>query len=97
MSKRFAPDELAKARDMPLSVAIKQLGYHHKADLSFKPLKNSSTQRWHISKDARVIELLVTGDKWFAAKDERGGGGAIDLAIYLANLNFVGAVKRLLK
>ena len=42
-----------------------------------------------------MVELLVTGPKWYDTRAEKGGGGAIDLAMHLLRLDFVSAVKRL--
>nr|WP_254176670.1 hypothetical protein [Pseudomonas aeruginosa] len=39
--------------------------------------------------------LLVTGAKFFDTRADKGGGGAIDLAMHLLRLDFVAAVKRL--
>ncbi|WP_440525430.1 hypothetical protein [Serratia nevei] len=41
------------------------------------------------------VELLATGPKWYDTRAEKGGGGAIDLAMHLLRLDFVSAVKRL--
>ena len=41
------------------------------------------------------VELLATGPKWYDTRAEKGGGGAIDLAMHLLRLDFVAAVKRL--
>ncbi|MBZ3343388.1 hypothetical protein IPR00_22095, partial [Xanthomonas perforans] len=41
-----------------------------------------------------VVELLATGPKWYDTRAEKGGGGAIDLAMHLLRLDFVSAVKR---
>jgi hypothetical protein len=48
-----------------------------------------------VTVDTHVFELLVTGPKWYDTRAERGGGGAIDLAMYILRLSFVDAVKRL--
>ncbi|WP_425534212.1 hypothetical protein [Xanthomonas citri] len=44
---------------------------------------------------AGVVELLATGSKWYDTRGNKGGGGAIDLAMHLLRLDFVSAVKRL--
>jgi hypothetical protein len=80
---------------MPVTEALNRLGLHWKTDPDFRPQKNSSTRRLHVTVDARVFEIIATGPKWYDTRAERGGGGAIDLAMYILRLSFVDAVKRL--
>ena len=80
---------------MPLRSALGQLGLYVAKDRDFKPVKDRATERWHVSVGHSVIELLVTGFKWFDARCCKGGGGAIDLTMHLLELDFVSAVKRL--
>jgi len=40
-------------------------------------------------------ELLVTGARFLDTRADKGGGGAIDLAMYLFRLSFVDALKGL--
>jgi len=49
----------------------------------------------HVSVSGGVVELLATGSKWYDTRVEKGGGGAIDLAMHLLGLDFVSAVKKL--
>jgi hypothetical protein len=93
--RSFNPSLVDNVRRLPLSDALDRLEWHWKKDVTFKPVKDKYTERWHVSNGGQVIELLVTGEKWFVPSDEKGGGGAIDLVMYLAKLNFVDAVKRL--
>jgi hypothetical protein len=86
---------LESLRSMPVTEALNRLGLHWKTDPDFRPQKNSSTRRLHVTVDTHVFELLVTGPKWYDTRAERGGGGAIDLAMYILRLSFVDAVKRL--
>lgn len=49
----------------------------------------------YVSIGGGVSELLVTGPKWYDARLNKGGGGAIDLTMHLFRLDFANAVKRL--
>ena len=49
----------------------------------------------HVAVGGQVFELLVIGAKFFDTRADKGGGGAIDLAMHLLRLGFVAAVKRL--
>jgi hypothetical protein len=95
MSRRFNPVMLDSLRSMPVTEALDRLGLHWKTDPDFRPRKDQSTKRLYVISGARVFELLATGPKWYDTRAERGGGGAIDLAMYILRLSFVDAVKRL--
>jgi len=75
--------------------ALDRLGLCWKQDPDFSPQKNPATVRLHVSIGGGVVELVVTGPKWYDARAQRGGGGAIDLTMHLLNVSFVDAVKRL--
>jgi hypothetical protein len=68
-----------------------------KADITFRPLKNSSSSRWHASVGGREFELVLTGPKFWDTRAELGGGGAIDLVMHLTGLKFKDAVRQLEK
>jgi hypothetical protein len=96
MSRRsFDPALLESLRSMSVTEELNRLGLHWKTDPNFRPRKNSSTKRLYVISGAHVFELLATGPKWYDTRAERGGGGAIDLAMYILRLSFVDAVKRL--
>lgn len=97
MARSFDVRTLTRLRSVPVRQALDALGLFVKADNDFSPVKNQATVRLWVSVDATVYEVLVTGEKWFDARDERGGGGPIDLCMHLFQLDFVAAVKRLLK
>lgn len=82
-------------REMPVSAALDLLGLYWKRDADFKPIKDKHTERVNVSIGGGVVELLATGPKWYDTRTEKGGGGAIDLAMHLLRLDFVSAVKRL--
>jgi len=97
-SKRsFSDASLAQFRAMSLKDACSYLGCYWKEDPDFVPIKDPVTKRVFISNGSRVFEILVTSSKWFDSRFNRGGGGAIDLVMYLFGLDFVGAVNLMQK
>ncbi|HAY4776923.1 hypothetical protein H5832_10455 [Klebsiella pneumoniae] len=93
--RAFPPELLARLQGMPVTAALDLLGLYWKHDPDFKPIKNSATVRLNVGLGGGGVELLATGPKWYDTRAERGGGGAIDLAMHLLHLDFVAAVKRL--
>ena len=94
-SRRFDDARIEHLRQEPVLVVLDALGLYWKLDATFQPVKDKATVRVHVSLGGMVIELLATGPKWYDVQAGRGGGGAIDLAMYLLHLDFVTAVKRL--
>ncbi len=94
-SRRFDDARIVYLRQVPVLATLDALGLYWKRDASFEPVKDKATVRVHISIGGAVVELLATGPKWYDMQTERGGGGAIDLAMHLLRLDFVAAVKRL--
>lgn len=92
---RFDQDAVLRARSLSIEDALSRLGLYWKVDRDFHPLKDSATKRLYISVGNRVIELLVTNLKWYDVTAKQGGGGAIDLAMYLRTTDFVTAMKAL--
>jgi len=93
--KRFDPALLAKLRSMTPQQTLDRLGLHWQRDPDFRPQKDPRTARLYVTVGSSVFELVVTGVRWYDTRAERGGGGAIDLAMHLLRLSFVDAVKRL--
>ncbi|PLL22862.1 MULTISPECIES: hypothetical protein [Pseudomonadota] len=93
--RSFSPELLARLREMSVTSALELLGLYWKRDPDFRPTKDPRTVRLYVSLDGGMVELLATGPKWFDARRGQGGGGAIDLTMYLLRLDFVAAVKRL--
>lgn len=62
---------------------------------NFRGFRLTTPIRLHVAVGGQVFELLVTGAKFFDTRADKGGGGAIDLAMHLLRLDFVAAVKRL--
>lgn len=97
MRRRSFPRETVDSlRLMHVCAALSRLGLHWKRDPHFRPRRDPRTIRLHVSlPDGRVLELLATGTKFYDPRAERGGGGAVDLAMHLLGLPFVEAVRRL--
>lgn len=86
MAKRsFSPELLESLRSMVVTKALDALGLHWKRDPDFQPVKDAATLRLHVA----------VGGQVFDTRADKGGGGAIDLAMHLLRLDFVAAVKRL--
>ncbi|WP_416400461.1 hypothetical protein [Alicycliphilus denitrificans] len=81
---------------MPADDALSLLSMVLKHDRTFVPVKDAQTRRWHVSTVRGEFEILATGIKWYDTRAQRGGGGAIDLAMHLLGLSFVDAVKHLI-
>ena len=92
--KSFPPELLEELRVMPVVAALDALGLYWKHDPDFVPVKDKSTVRLNVALVGGGVELLATGPKWYDTRAEKGGGGAVDLAMYLLRLDFVTAVKR---
>ena len=89
------PDELAELRNISLDDALDSVGVFFKPDDSYRPRVNGSSQRWHVSTDRVVLELIVTGAKWYDTTNGVGGGGAIDLVAHVKQVGFKEAVNLL--
>jgi hypothetical protein len=92
--RSFSPALLARLREMSVPDALDGLGLYWKRDPDFQPIKDKATARLNVSIGGGVVELLATGPKWYDTRQEKGGGGAIDLAMHLLRLDFVSAVKK---
>ena len=100
MARKFDDAALARVREMPLFKVLDRLGDEGKLfwrrDPDFVPDKDSRTVRLFLSSPSGFAwEVLVTGLKWFDVRAGKGGGGAIDLVMYLLDVDFVAAVKLL--
>lgn len=78
---------------MPACDVLQALAQYAKPDPTFVPIKDRRTSRWHVSARQREYELLLTGPKFFDTRASKGGGGAVDLAMYILRANFADAVK----
>lgn len=94
---RVSQAELVRFRSMDVAAVLPQLADYVKADPTFEPIKDRATTRWHVTVQGREFELLSLGPKFYDTRLKRGGGGAIDLAMHLLQLDFNGAVVRMRK
>lgn len=88
-------DDLARWRALDAVKALCILADNVKEDATFKPTHSSSTRRVHAAAAGADWELLVDGPKFFDTRAKTGGGGAIDLVMYLWQVPFRTAVTML--
>lgn len=88
-------DNLKRWREMDAIVALAALADHIKQDRTFSPTASHRSTRWNVHVAGRDWELLCTGPKFWDTRTELGGGGAVDLAMYLHRISFKAAVSLL--
>jgi hypothetical protein len=86
---------LSRWRSLDAATAVAVIADHAKQDRTFKPVKDATTSRWHVTVNGNEFELLLTGPKFWDTRARAGGGGAIDLTMHLGGTDFKGAVRRL--
>jgi len=83
-------------RSLPILEVLGRLGLYFKEDRSYSPHDSRQSKRFHVQLEtSEVLELLITGEKWYDLQTKVGKGGAIDLVMYLYGESFKKAVKRL--
>ena len=80
--------ELQRLRELHALEALECLGAYVKFDRDFTPMGASSTRRVHVNIGGRDLELLIDGPKFYDTRAKKGGGGAIDLVMYLWGVRF---------
>jgi hypothetical protein len=95
MRRSFRSITLARLRETPCDVALGLLAVYCKLDPSYHPIKDPRSRRWHVRTTGGEFEILTTGAKWYDSRAKVGGGGAIDLTMYILRLSFVDAVRML--
>ncbi len=83
-------------RAIDSTIALKAISTYMKQDTAFAPTLSQSTTRWHVLVGEFEYEVLCTGPKFFDVRAGRGGGGAVDVAMYFRHVDFRGAVALLL-
>ncbi|MGA4005822.1 hypothetical protein ACI2US_05560 [Ralstonia nicotianae] len=63
--------------------------------MSYVAVKSPLSSRWHARYGSREFELLLTGPKFWDTRERKGGGGAVDLVMHLARVDFSDAVRLL--
>lgn len=86
---------LLRWRELPAVEVLTALADHAKRDATYVALKSPFSSRWHARYGNREFELLLTGPKFWDTRACKGGGGAVDLAMHLARVNFSEAVRLL--
>ena len=86
---------LGQWRALDALYVLKKLGGYVQLDVSFHPLKVKRTERYHVNVNGQDWELVLTGPKFWDTRANKGGGGAVDLAMHLFNLDFKGALRLL--
>jgi hypothetical protein len=71
------------------------LADHVSIDRDFRPTRSHATRRVHVSAAGAEWELLLNGPKFYDTRASTGGGGAIDLVMYLWGVPFKTAVAML--
>ena len=66
---------LARWRSLDAATAVAAIADHAKRDRTFKPVKDVTTSRWHVTVDGNEFELLLTGPKFWDTRTRTGGGG----------------------
>jgi site-specific recombinase XerD len=84
--RSFDHATLRPLREMASEDALALLAIYYKVDSTYVPANDPRSRRWHARTAAGEFELLTTGQKWWDTRAEKGGGGAIDLAMHLLQL-----------
>lgn len=87
--------ELERWRALASVDALASLADYAKQDASFVPRASHSSTRWHVTAGQSDFELLCTGPKFWDTRANRGGGGALDLAMHLHGVGFKQAAQLL--
>jgi len=95
----WSESDVHRARSVPLLKVLSHVCDYLKEDQDYTPRDLSvGSRRFHVNCSKRDFRLLLTGEKWLdelvdRGAANRGGGGAVDLVMYLKGINFVQAVK----
>ena len=88
--------ELDRLRALHALEVLTVLAEHVKRDSTFRPRKSGTTGRIHVRAAGVDWELLVDGPKFFDTRARQGGGGAVDLVMYIWRSTFRQAAAMLL-
>lgn len=87
--------DLERLRGIPCARLLPLICDHAKKDPDFAPVKDGHSERWHVHAAGHDYEILTTGPKFFDMRADKGGGGAIDLTMYLLRIPFKQALHKL--
>ena len=96
--QKVSTNELGKWRMLNAADVIIKVADYAKRDSTYTPIKNDKSSRWNVTISSRgEYEILATGPKFWDTRANVGGGGAIDLVMYLFKIGFKEAVEKLRK
>lgn len=81
----------ARWRSLSSADTLRLLADYAKQDRSFIPRTSHQSTRWHARGNDAESGFLRTGQKILPARDCKGGGGAVDMAMHLLRLDFKAA------
>lgn len=99
MTGPWSASDVQRAREAPLAKVLAHICDYVKEDHDYTPADPASgSRRFHVNCCKRDFRLILTGEKWLdelvdRQSANRGGGGAIDLAMHLKGITFVQAVR----
>jgi hypothetical protein len=85
--KSFSPTALKSFREMASEAALVLLSADIKADPTYVLAKDPDSRRRQARTSHGEFESLTTGPKWYDTRAKKGGGGVIDLAMYVLGLS----------
>ena len=94
-SSRISEAELKVLRNISLIEVLDYLGFSWVEDQEFHPRKNQDTRRIIVELGDSSRKFVITGLRWQEVETLQGGGGAIDFVMYLLDVNFLEAVRKL--
>ena len=95
-TRSFPAGLVNRVRNLKLVEVLNALCTYWSQDRTYEPKKNPDSKVFVVEINGkRYNNLLITGDRWFDLETKKGGGGAIDLVMYLKGIGFVQAVKLL--
>ena len=86
---------IARWRALNAVCVLEAIADYAKRDETFAPTKDPTSTRWHATVLGQDFELLLTGPKFWDTRANIGGGGAVDMVMYLARCDFREAVRRI--
>lgn len=86
--REVSSSDLLRWRSLDSALVLQAIAEHSKRDRTYEPTKDNQSSRWHASVNGADFELLLTGVKFWDCRALKGGGGAIDMVMHLAGVNF---------
>lgn len=86
---------LLRWHSLDAAETVQKLCDYAKRDAAYSPVGASGSSRWHVRVGNDEFELVLTGQKYWDTRAQRGGGGAIDLAMHLFGGGFRRAARML--